>query len=347
MFAIETDSLYKSFDGTPVLRDLNLRIPEGQVYGLLGPGGAGKSILLHLLLGFLKKDRGMLRVLGTGDIERVRSQIGYLPQAQHYHTRYTAREYLRYLGGYHGLNSQVLDQRINEELEAVGLSEVADRQIEGFTRSAVQRLGLAQALLGRPALLLLDEPTAGLDANGQREIVDLIASLRRRGQTILLATQYLDEAEYLCERIGMLNHGQLITEANAQALRAPGRNALITVSSLPAELAEQLQQLSPAIQCDTHEIALQPNSPALQQQVLYLLIQAGVTIIALEPFGRPLEDLYLKVVRGIALDSDTEPTPATPTLLNGGRVVPGRPGMGDTLLRELLKTEDTHKDSSV
>ncbi|MDZ4720953.1 MAG: ABC transporter ATP-binding protein [Roseiflexaceae bacterium] len=354
MFSIETDDLYKSFDSHPVLCGLNLRVPEGCVYGLVGPAGAGKTTLLHVLLGFLRRDRGSVRMLGTADISQVRSRIGYLPQGQRYHSRFTIREYLQFLGQYGPIRGRALNQRIAEDLRTVGLADLAGQMIEALTRPQLQRLGIAQALLARPALLLLDEPIDGLEVPGEHGLLDLVAGLRERGLTSLIATQRLEEAEYLCDRVGILVGGRLAAEAETRSLRGPGRNALISVAALPPDVAAQLQALSPAVQCEGHEIALQPNSPELQAQVLGALITAGITLIALEPFGRPIEDLYMRAVHGIPQATLIENTNTSPDVELSAPVsaelptqqlpnaAPGRPGTGDTLLRELLKSEDQH-----
>jgi ABC-2 type transport system ATP-binding protein len=344
MFTIETDDLYKSFDSHPVLCGLTLRVPEGCVYGLVGPAGAGKTTLLHVLLGFLNKDRGSVHMFGSDNIGQMGSRIGYVPQGQRYHSRFTIREYLQFLGQYGSIRGRVLNQRIAEDLRVVGLDDLAG-----------QMIGLAQALLARPALMLLDEPVAGLEAPGEHGLLDLVAGLRERGMTVLIVSQRMEETEYLCDRVGILVGGRLAAEAETRLLRGPGRNALISVAALPPDVAAQLQSLSPAVQCEGDEIALQPNSPELQARVLSTLIAAEVTVIALEPFGRPIEDLYLRAVHGMpqatriqpdAVLSDPVPeaaplppeqVPAPPP-----SVAPGRPGTGDTLLRELLKSEDQH-----
>jgi ABC-2 type transport system ATP-binding protein len=358
MLTIETDDLYKSFDSHPVLCGLTLRVPEGCVYGLVGPAGAGKTTLLHVLLGFLNKDRGNVRMFGSDNIGQVRSRIGYVPQGQRYHSRFTIREYLQFLGQYGSIRGRVLNQRIAEDLRVVGLADLAGQMIEALTPPQLQRLGIAQALLARPALVLLDEPVAGLEAPGEHGLLDLVAGLHERGITVLVVTQRMEEAEYLCDRVGILVGGRLAAEAETHSLRGPGRNALISVAALPPEVAAQLQSLSPAVQCEGDEIALQPNSPKLQAHVLSTLIAAEVTVIALEPFGRPIEDLYLRAVHGMPQATQTqpvaalpqpvpeaaplppEPMPETPETQITPTVVPGRPGTGDTLLRELLKSED-------
>ncbi|HWQ12222.1 MAG TPA: ABC transporter ATP-binding protein, partial [Roseiflexaceae bacterium] len=342
MDAIEVDNLYKSYDTVEVLRGLSLRVAEGQVYGLLGPNGSGKSTLIHLLLGFLRPNGGRLRVLGATDPSRVLGRVGYLPERLRYHMRYTGREYLRYLGQFSGMGGRGLEARIDEELRAVGLEDAADRMLGTYSRGMLQRLGVAQALLHDPALLLLDEPTSGLDPAGQREMLDLLAAMRGRGHTTLMATHFLDEAEHLCDRVGVLFDGRLAAEADAAALRAPGRSVRIAVPGLPAELAARLERIGPAVRCAAAEVTIEPNTPELQARVVRTLLDAGVPIIALEPHGRPLEELYLRAVRG-------EPSPAgedraTPIIAERGAppstAPPGPARPGDTLLRELLRQEE-------
>jgi ABC-2 type transport system ATP-binding protein len=351
MHAIEIENLYKSYDGLQVLSGLNLRVQEGQVYGLLGPNGVGKSTLIHLLLGFLKPTRGVLRVFGQQDLEQVRGRIGYLPERLRYHLRYSGREYLRYLGQFSDLHGPHLSARVEQELAAVGLLDAADRRLATYSKGMLQRLGIAQALLSDPDILLIDEPTSGLDPAGQREMLDLLAEVRGRNHTIFLTTHFLDEIELLCDTVGILFGGKLAAEIDVQSLHAPGRSVLIKVAHISPELTQQLQRFSPAVRCTGREINLQPNTAALQAQVLRALLDANVPIIALEPLGRPLEDIYMRIVRGEIADLPAaEPPPgmfappghpdaATGMLESADPTPAGRPGSGDTLLRELLRHE--------
>ncbi len=353
MFAIETEKLHKSYDGLPVLRGLDLRVPDGQVYGILGPNGAGKSTLMHVLLGFLKPTRGSVRVLGERNLERTRGRVGYLPERLRYHLRYSGREYLRYLGQFSDLPQPLLTARVEEGLRTVGLHEAADRLLSSYSKGMLQRLGIAQALLTDPEILMIDEPTAGLDPAGQREMLDLLAKVRDRGHTIFLATHVLEEVEQLCDLVGVLFGGKLAAEIEVRSLRTPGRSVLISVGELPVAVAQRLEALAPAVRCGRGEVALQPNTPALQAQVLRALIDAEVPIIALEPQSRPLEELYLRVVSGepIAPPPD-EPPPdglfAPPGHPDALPAPPGRPSTGDTLLRKLLgqESERDHKPDS-
>jgi ABC-2 type transport system ATP-binding protein len=350
MFAIETEDLHKSFDGFSVLRGLDLRVPEGRVYGILGPNGAGKSTLLHLLLGFLKPTKGSLRVLGKQDIESIRGRMGYLPERLRYHLRFTGREYLRYLGRFSDLRGPRLNARVDEELRAMGLLDAADRLLSTYSKGMLQRLGVAQALLTDPEILLIDEPTSGLDPSGQRELLDLLTAVRTRGHTIFLATHILSEAEQLCDYVGILFDGRLASEVDIHALRVPGRDVVISVGRMTPELAQRLQRLSSAVRCQVHEVLLHPNTPELQAQVLRVLLDSDTPILALQPRSNALEELYLGVVRG-------EPATAPETLPPNGlfappghpdalqpdepaEVRPGRPFTGETLLRELLTQQD-------
>jgi ABC-2 type transport system ATP-binding protein len=369
MYAIETENLYKSYDTVHVLKGLNLRVSPGQVYGLLGPNGSGKSTLLHLLLGFLKPSKGTVQLFGEQDLEQVRGRIGYLPERLRYHLRFTGREYLRYLGRFSDLGGLELSERVEQELSAVRLTDAADRMLSTYSKGMLQRLGIAQALLSDPEILLIDEPTSGLDPAGQREMLDLLAEVRSRNRTIFLTTHYLDEIDVICDTVGILYGGKLAAELNVQSLRAPGRNVLINVDQLTSGVIEQLQSLA-GVRCKGREIALQQNTPTLQAQVLGLLLKEGIAIISLEPQQHPLEDIYMRIVRGEPVDLPAQPSApsrfALPHHSEQAGVVPNsaapppdssapanpppdpsqrRSRNGETLLRELLRRRPDSEDN--
>jgi ABC-2 type transport system ATP-binding protein len=207
-------------------------------------------------------------------------------------------------------------------------------------------------------MLLIDEPTSGLDPAGQREMLDLLAEVRGRNHTIFLTTHFLDEIELLCDTVGILFAGKLAAEIDVQSLRVPGRNVLIRVAHTSPELIERLRRISPAVRYTGREIMLQPSSAALQAQVLRALLDADVPIIALEPQGRPLEDIYMRIVRGEPAElpgaepphgifaPPGHPDATTRVLESADSTPPGRPGTGDTLLRELLKQDREPKNDS-
>lgn len=289
---IEIEALHKAYGDLPVLRDLTLRVKAGEVYGLLGPNGSGKTTLIHLMMGFLRPDRGRLRILGNADPERVRRRVGYIPERQRYHTHCTAREYLRFLGQLSGLSGGRLRERVERELAAVGLRSVADRRLSAYSKGMLQRLGIAQALLHEPDLLLIDEPTADLDPVDQHELLDLLGEVCERVHTVFLSTRFLPEAERLCERVGILAGGRIVVEAGMQDWQGVARRVRIRVGPLEAGVRASLEKIGNGVRCDAQSVLLSPNTPELQATVLRTLLDAGVAVIALEPLESPLERIY-------------------------------------------------------
>ncbi len=346
---IEIEELHKAYGSLPVLQALSLHVAAGEVYGLLGPNGAGKTTLIHLMMGFLRPNQGRLRLLGSTNLERVRPRIGYIPERQRYHTRYTAREYLRFLGQFSGLTGAILHERVERELATVGLLAAADRSLGTYSKGMLQRLGVAQALLSDPDLLLIDEPTSGLDLAGQREVIELLASVRARGHTIFLCTHYLQEVELLCDRVGVLAGGRIAAEARMRDLRDVANSVRIRVGALDTRLRAQLESLGGSVHCDAQSVRLSPNTPELQATVLRMLLDAEVAIMALEPLESPLERLYLWALhsvpptsaeaRGVLLPSwDANLIAAPPA---APPPADERPGKSDTLLSELLGRSET------
>jgi ABC-2 type transport system ATP-binding protein len=291
MHAIEVQQVSKTFDEILVLNGLDLVIPSGQMYGILGGNGSGKTTLLRLLLGFLKPNSGNIRVLGEWDLETARQRIGYLPERIQYHLNYSARDYLQFLAQFQGIPKQDLQIQVNYSLDSVGLHDAADRKLKHYSKGMLQRFGIAQALLNDPELLIVDEPSSGLDPSGQQEILDLLTDLHSQGRTILLTTHLLDEAEVLCDRIGILRQGRIIQELDREQFSIPSNHVILRVSGLSPELTLQLERLSPAVRCLGAEVHLQPNSPELQTMVLQTLLAANVSVLSLRPQKRTLDDL--------------------------------------------------------
>ncbi|HMP41618.1 MAG TPA: ABC transporter ATP-binding protein [Roseiflexaceae bacterium] len=329
--SIEINNLQKAFDGQLVLQDVSLRVARGTIYGVLGPNGAGKSTLLHLLLGFLRPDHGTIRILGRHNPTEALARIGYLPERVRYHLHYSGREYLYYLGELSGLRGRRLAARVEDEIAQVGLREAADRPLRVYSRGMLQRIGIAQALLHEPELLLIDEPTGGLDPQGQEQLLTLLRALRSRGLTCLVATHQIAEAEALCDQVGILFHGRIATEVVLDDLHDIGRSVTIHTSRLPADVQAILAEFEPNVTYAEHEVRIDANTPVLQAQVLRVLIDAGIAIVTLEGQRRPLEELYLRIVHGESIEPPGMPPPrlpaAAPKLHHTG---------GDTLLRELL-----------
>jgi ABC-2 type transport system ATP-binding protein len=290
-------------------------------------------------LGFIKPDRGRIRLFEEALPDVARARIGYLPERMRYHLRYTPREYLHFMGQFGRMSAVQIRARSDYLLDRVGLSDEADRLMGGFSKGMLQRLGLAQALLAEPQLLLLDEPTSGLDPDAQRELFDLLGVLRAEGQTMLLCTHYFNEVEQLCDRVGILVRGVIATEVPVAQVRGPGTSVNILVNALSEETRRRVEAIGEAVQSSGELITLRPNTPLLQARVMRVLLDAGCAIIAVEPVESPLELLYARAVRGETLDGVVSPvrSPYARPL-----VPPSAPerSSGDTLLSQLLGQRD-------
>lgn len=195
---------------THALKNIHLDIYENQAFGLMGLNGAGKTTLIKLVLGLLKPTAGSVSVLGGSISQRgVRQQIGYLPELPYFSKQHTGRELLEYFGSLHGLSGAVLRHRVDEVLELVRMSAAAGQKVSGYSKGMLQRIGIGQALIGKPKLLICDEPMSGLDPVGYKEMRDIFIDLKKAGTTIFLNTHILDEVERVCDRIGILHEGML------------------------------------------------------------------------------------------------------------------------------------------
>lgn len=224
--------------------DLSLEVGEGEVYGLLGPNGCGKSTTLKVLLGLVTPDRGGARIFGMDSRDhRGRREVGFLPENPYFHKFLTAAETLRFHGKICGLGGRGLASRIDELLDLVGLAEARDRRVGGFSKGMLQRIGLAQALIHDPRLLVLDEPTAGVDPAGSHAIRDLIIDLKRRGKTVLLTSHLLEQVQEVCDRAGIMANGRMIREGRMADLVRVGNQASFTVENPPPGLADQIARL--------------------------------------------------------------------------------------------------------
>ncbi len=217
MAAIETISLEKIYTvgfwrkrPRRALKPLNLTVEEGEVFGYLGPNGAGKTTTLKLLMGLMRPSGGSAKILGMEISDpRVKAQIGFLPEHPYFYDYLTARELLQYYAQLSGVLGTERKRRSEAALDRVGIADSADLQLRKFSKGMLQRVGIAQAILHDPRVIFLDEPMSGLDPIGRREVRDLIEGLKQEGKTIFFSTHILSDAEALCDRVAILNHGEL------------------------------------------------------------------------------------------------------------------------------------------
>ncbi len=248
--------------------DLDLEVERGQVYGLLGPNGSGKSTTLKIILGLVAPTRGNAQIFGR-DSEEVasRQSVGFLPENPYFYKFLTGAETLRFYGKLCGLRGGRLKRRIDEMLALTGLTSARDRRLGGYSKGMLQRIGLAQALIQDPALLVLDEPTAGVDPAGARDIRTLILDLKSRGMTVLLSSHLLSQVQEICDRVGILANGRLVREGPLRDL-------------LGVENQTQL--------------VLQDASPQLLAEVEALAARSGARVIERGPPRTSLEQLFLE-----------------------------------------------------
>lgn len=251
MNAVDIDQIHKSFPGhwgrggVYAVKGVSLRIPEGGVYGLIGPNGSGKSTIMKALVGLLSPDEGSCRVFGKPATAAVnRREIGFLPENPYFYKFLTGAETIRFYGRLCGLRGRALKERTEEMLELSGLTDAAHRRLGGYSKGMLQRVGLAQALVQRPRLLVLDEPTAGVDPIGSRSIRDIILSLKEKGMTVFLCSHLLEQVQEICDRVGILYQGCLIAEGSVEELTRDHSRTEVTLRHPSPALLEQLRQLA-------------------------------------------------------------------------------------------------------
>ena len=290
-FVLETHNLTKRYGERRAVDRLDLNVRRGEVYGFLGPNGAGKTTTLRMLLGLVRPTSGTVRVLGAPPGDRAAlARIGMLVESPAFYPYLSGRDNLRVVARYGGVPAT----RVDQTLETVGLSARASDRVAAYSLGMQQRLGLAAALLKDAELLILDEPTNGLDPAGVAEMRLLLRRLGRGGRTVLLSSHLLGEVQQVCDRIGVLSGGRLLREGTVAELR--GQRALL-VTAQPLEQAHIVAQrlLGPdrvAVQDGALRLQAEPDQAALVNREL---VTAGVAVSALGWAERTLEDVFLEL----------------------------------------------------
>ncbi|MFQ3577437.1 MAG: ABC transporter ATP-binding protein [Verrucomicrobiia bacterium] len=248
---------------------LSLEVGVGEVYGLLGPNGSGKSTTLKVALGLLSPDEGEALIFGQSS-QKVSSReaVGFVPENPYFQKFLTGAETVRFFGRLCGLGGRKLEQRIEELLDLVGLTSAADRRLGGYSKGMLQRIGLAQALVQEPRLVILDEPTAGVDPTGSREIKDLILKLKAQGITVLLCSHLLAQVQEICDRVGIMNRGRLVKEGRLEDL---------------ISVADQV------------EMRFEAGGPELPELLRKVAEERGARVLAVGSPRSTLEDYFLQV----------------------------------------------------
>ena len=295
MTAIELDGLRKEFGDVVALDGVDLTVEEGEVFGFLGPNGAGKSTTINILLDFVRPTAGSAKVLGHDireESEAIHERIGVLPEGYDVYERLTGREHMEFV-----IESKDADDDPEDLLERVGVADAMDRRAGGYSKGMKQRLVLAMALVDEPDLLILDEPTTGLDPNGARQMRDLIRQESDRGATIFFSSHILSQVDAVCDTVGILQEGQLIAKDTVEELRdAQGDLTLVVTVADTEDIEETLGDVRrlPAVsgaQLQGDRLTVSCESGA-KMTVLNAIEDNGVAVEDFETQEASLEDLF-------------------------------------------------------
>ena len=304
MNTIELDHLTKSFKGgrrkveTLAVDDLSFSVQEGEIFGFLGPNGAGKTTTLHTLLGFLHPTSGGGSIFGLpfGDTEALR-RIGLLPEYVNLHQYYTPNGMLNYYARLSGLDPAESRARATYVLERLGIADVREKRVSTFSRGMFQRLGLAQAFLGDPDLLLLDEPTSSLDPVGRKDVKDLLLELKAQGKTIVISSHILSDIESLCDRVAIIRKGRLVTTGKLDQLLSPGEGIRITTEKLPAEAVTEIEQLGGIVTGSETVFAIDLPDHEKEYDVIGILRKHGRPLVSVAERKSSLEDYFFDIMK--------------------------------------------------
>ena len=294
--AIQIDQVHKSFGAFEALKGIDLTIAQGEFFALLGPNGAGKSTLINLLAGLLRPTSGTLKVMGhdvVNDYRNARRLLGVVPQELVFDPFFNVREMLRFQAGYFGFGKEN-DGWVDEVIESLGLTDKAYTNMRQLSGGMKRRALIAQALAHKPPVVVLDEPTAGVDVELRQMLWEFIKRLNREGHTIILTTHYLEEAETLCSRVAMLKQGKVVALDSTHNLlnRVPGKNLRLrlTTSSLPASLTPLLRWQ------DEGHYTFALAEVAQIEFVLSELRNADIKVEDMELIEVDLEDVFMEIV---------------------------------------------------
>jgi len=311
---IRTQSLTKKYNGFKAVDNLSLEVKEGEIYGFLGPNGAGKTTTILMLLGILKPTQGEVYLFGkniTKDFLSIKKKMGVVSEKQYLYKEMTADEYLNFFADLYGVKNR--KKKIDQLLEAVNLLEVRNRKLGAFSRGMQQKLGFARALLHDPQLLLLDEPVAGLDPTGIKQIRDLIEEENKKGRTIFISSHLLSEVERLCGRVGIINKGRLLAEDSMDNLR----KRLTDVVELEIELSEAKKKITDTLSAfdfikglkrEENLLTIKVNADKdYRAQISEAISQQGGIVLGIKKKEMSLEEAFITITeKNISLLTEKE-----------------------------------------
>lgn len=297
MDLLKISDLQKSFGSKKVLQDVNLCVPENSIFGFVGRNGAGKTTTMKAILGLQKIDGGSITVAGrevTFGETKTNRFIGYLPDVPEFYSFMTPREYLKLCGECLGMNHSDIEKQSRELLELVGLS-AEDRRIKGFSRGMKQRLGVAQALMGDPKLLICDEPTSALDPLGRKELLDVLYALRER-TTVLFSTHILSDVERICTHVAFLHNGKIAMQGTAEELKKLSVKQEFLVESEDVQCRRLLTERFPNVRQAESDMLVFTGGREEMREVFGFLAEHGLDVERIERVEPSLENLFMEVI---------------------------------------------------
>ncbi len=303
---LKTEGLSKTFKvgfwgrSVTAVHGLDLDVRKGEVFGFLGPNGAGKTTTIKMLMGLIYPTSGQAWLFGCpiGDQES-KARLGFLPESPYFYDYLTGLEFLQFYGHLFGIRGVALEKRIDELLELVGMSHARHLQLRKFSKGMLQRVGIAQALINDPELVVLDEPMSGLDPIGRKEIRDLILRLKESGKTIFFSSHILHDAELLCDRVAIILKGKLVACGSVSELIDEGatHSVEVVIDGLGPDGLARLRQLADRVIVQgTQVLAVLPSRQQVGQ-VLDIIRGAKATLVSLTPQKGSLEDLFIREVK--------------------------------------------------
>jgi ABC-type multidrug transport system ATPase subunit len=289
---IELSNVTKRFYALTAIDNVSLRIPRGEVLGLLGPNGAGKTTLFKLMAGLLYPDTGQLKPTGSGW-----PIIGYKPERLLFPNRLRVVQYLELVAGVCNVHRSQVEQAVMESLVRVDLLDAANKQIKECSKGMRQRLGLAQALIGDPPMLLLDEPSNGLDPEGQADIHHRIKRLHSAGKTIVISSHQLQEITQVCTQLVILNRGQIHYQNNMSEALATRTHTLIQADRDISSMSPLLEGLHSGVRVDGDSLVLRDEAMAMRRQILVMLLDANYDVVHVEEKRITLAEIYAEAVQ--------------------------------------------------
>ncbi len=279
-----------------ILKGVSFSVAESEIFGYLGPNGAGKTTTLKCILGLIFPDRGKIEIFGQPHLEpRAKERLGFLPENPYFYDYLTAREFLDFYAQLFRIKKDEREERVASLLNLVGMDRARDLQLRKFSRGMLQRIGLAQALVNEPSLVLLDEPLGGLDPLGRKEIRDIIIRLKAEGKTVFLCSHILQDIEMICDRVAIIVDGKILSQGPLTDLIS--EKILFTEITLSGLAAKDLAGLGESLSAHGGRTLIKVFHEEKIQEILDLVKNRNAKIHSLIPRTRTLEDLFVEMVK--------------------------------------------------